>query len=340
MSKLLEVSNLHVTFSTYAGDAHSVRGASFHVNKGEILAIVGESGCGKSVTAKTIMGLIPMPPASIDKDSKILFEDRDLLELTEEKLEKFRGKECSMIFQDALTSLNPTMKIGKQIYEKILLHEDVTIEEAKKRAIHLLELVGINNAEQRMNQYPHEFSGGMRQRVMIAIAIACNPNLIIADEPTTALDVTIQAEIMDIFKKMRDELGISIILITHDLGVVAGVADRIIVMYSGQIVETGDRKEIFYDSKHPYTKALIQAVPRLDIDERKHLFSIKGMPPNLLNPPIGCSFASRCKFCMKICEEMEPSRYEFSNSQSTLCWLYHPLAKEQIKKFNGGSNNV
>ena len=337
MECILRVENLRVSYHSYAGEVQSVRGVTFDVNRGETVAIVGESGCGKSVTSKAIMGLIQCPPGEIKEGSHIFFEDNDLLNLKENEWEKYRGKECSMIFQDALTSLNPTMNIGNQITENIRNHKKISKQDAQKEAIKILNLVGIPEPEKRLKQYPHELSGGMRQRVMIAIAIACNPKLLIADEPTTALDVTIQAQIIELMKDLQKQLGTAIILITHDLGVVADIAHRIIVMYSGKVVEQGGCEDVFYHPKHPYTWALLNAVPRLDLQNKQELVSIEGMPPNLISPPKGCPFAERCQFAMKICYRIPPEKYNFEQGHTANCWLHHPLAgKEGIPFETGG----
>lgn len=338
MSHLLEVKDLKVTFHTYAGEVQSVRGVSFHVDKGETLAIVGESGCGKSVTSKSIMRLIPTPPGDIKEGSQILFDGKDVLKMSDKELRDLRGEDISMIFQDAMTSLNPTMKIGDQIAENLIIHRGMNKKEALDEAVKMLKLVNIPNADKRVSQYPHEFSGGMRQRAMIAMALACNPKVLIADEPTTALDVTIQAQIMDLIKELQDKLGTAVILITHDLGVVAGVATKIQVMYAGMIIERGTREELFYNSKHPYTWALLQSVPRLDTKHKNELYSIPGTPPDLLKPPVGCPFASRCAYCMEICNEEMPEVTKLSETHEVQCWLQHPLApKVETPKFEGGA---
>jgi oligopeptide/dipeptide ABC transporter, ATP-binding protein, C-terminal domain len=326
--KILEVKDLHVSFRTYAGVSHAVRGVDFYLNKGETLAIVGESGCGKTVTSKAIMGLLAASNTDIKKDgeSAILFQGENLLNYGEKQMSQIRGKRISMIFQDPMTSLNPTMKIGDQIMESILIHQKVTKEEARKQALHMLELVKIPNAEERLKQYPFEFSGGMRQRAMIAVALACKPEILIADEPTTALDVTIQAQIMDLIGELQKELEMAVILVTHDLGVVASVADRIQVMYAGKIVERGTVKEIFYESTHPYTRALLNSVPKIHTNNKEVLYSLKGTPPDLINPPEGCSFAPRCEYGMMVCRKKYPEITRFSNSQECSCWLYHPKA--------------
>lgn len=327
MEKILDVQDLKVSFHTYAGEVQSVRGISFHLNKGETLAVVGESGCGKTVTSKAIMRLLPEPmPAEIKKGTKIVFDGKDILEMNDKELRELRGSDISMIFQDPMTSLNPTMTIGKQISESLIIHRGMSKDEAMKEAIKMLQLVNIPNADKRVHQYPHEFSGGMRQRAMIAIALACNPKILIADEPTTALDVTIQAQIMDLIGDLQEKLGTAVILVTHDLGVVADVADRIQVMYAGQIIERGTVDEIFADPQHPYTWALLQSVPRLDTKNKDTLYSLQGTPPDLIKPPVGCPFAARCEYCMQICLEEMPETTTITDSHEVLCWLKHPMA--------------
>ena len=324
MKKLINVNDLRVSYHTYAGEVQSVRGVNFYANEGETIAIVGESGCGKSVTAKTIMGLISCPPGEIKEGSEILLDGKDILKQSEKEWEEYRGATCSMIFQDALTSLNPTMNVGNQIMENNLNHSNATKAEARKEALHMLELVGIPDAEACLKKYPHQLSGGMRQRVMIAIALACKPKVLIADEPTTALDVTIQAQIIDLMKDLQKKLGTTIILITHDLGVVANIASRIVVMYSGKIMEKGTVDQIFYGHKHPYTWALLNAAPNLQLGNKQKLLSIEGTPPDLIDPPKGCPFAARCKYCMNVCVNEAPEEYEFEKAHKVACWLYHP----------------
>jgi oligopeptide transport system ATP-binding protein len=327
MERILDVENLQVSFHTYAGEVKSVRGVDFHLNKGETLAIVGESGCGKTVTSKAIMRLLPEPmPAEIKKDSKIIFDGKDILKMNEKELRGLRGSDISMIFQDPMTSLNPTMTVGKQISESLIIHRGMNKAEAMKEAIKMLDLVNIPNADKRAHQYPHEFSGGMRQRAMIAIALACNPKILIADEPTTALDVTIQAQIMDLIRDLQNKLGTAVILITHDLGVVADTADRIQVMYAGQIIERGTVEEIFANPQHPYTWALLQSVPRLDTKNKDTLYALNGTPPDLIKPPVGCPFAARCEYCMQICLEEMPEVTNVVNDHQVSCWLKHPMA--------------
>lgn len=334
MGIILDVRNLRVSYHTYAGEVQSVRDISFQVNEGETAAIVGESGCGKSVTAKTIMGLVAEPPGEIKSESQVLYLGENILEQSEEEWEKYRGAKCSMIFQDALTSLNPTMNIGRQIEENITNHYKVTKKEARAKAVEMLELVKIPDPAMCLKKYPHELSGGMRQRIMIAIALSGNPKILIADEPTTALDVTIQAQIIGLLKDIQAKLGTTIILITHDLGVVASIADKIIVMYSGKIVEKGECNEIFSSHRHPYTWALLNAAPSLEIKNNRKLISIEGTPPDLINPPKGCPFASRCKYCMNICVEAAPPENDYGAGHKVSCWLYHPESGYQDIDFN------
>lgn len=333
MDKILEVKDLRVSYHTYAGEVQSVRGVSFDVEEGEAVAIVGESGCGKSVTAKSIMGLIKTPPGEIKEGSKILYKGKDVISMTPKEMSAYRGDEVSIIFQDALASLNPTMTVGKQIVENLMLHRDMNKSTAFAEAVNLLKMVGIPNAEERVKQYPHEYSGGMRQRAMIAIAFACQPNLLIADEPTTALDVTIQAQIMDLIKDLQKQMNTAVILITHDLGVVANIARRIVVMYSGTIVERGNRDDIFYHPKHPYTCALLKAVPRLDLSNKQELASIEGTPPDLISPPKGCPFSTRCEYCMEICCEEAPKATDFGDGHQASCWLHHKMAPKDDLPF-------
>lgn len=321
MEKILEVKNLKISFHTYAGENQAVRGISFYLLKGETLAIVGESGCGKTVTSKSILRILPSPPAEIKEGSEIWLEGVELTELGDKEMIKVRGSEISMIFQDPMTSLNPTMKIGDQIAESIMIHQGKSSKNALKEVVELLEMVGIPNSKVRINQYPHEFSGGMRQRAMIAIALACSPKVLIADEPTTALDVTIQAQIMELIKSLQIKLDMSVILVTHDLGVVAEVADRVQVMYAGKIVETGSVNEIFYSPKHPYTWALLKSVPKLSTKNKSKLYSLNGTPPDLLDPPAGCAFAARCEYCMNICRIESPKFDVISDTHDVACWL-------------------
>ena len=321
--RILEIDNLHVSFDTYAGEVKAVRGVTLHVDEGEVLAIVGESGCGKSVTAQTIMKLNPMPPARI-VDGSIRLGEHDIVKASEKEMQGIRGKEVSMIFQDPMTCMNPTTPGGKQIVESIKLHRHLSRKEAQEEAIRCLQQVNIPNPEERARQYPHEFSGGMRQRAMIAMALSCNPKLLIADEPTTALDVTIQAQIMELLVELKDKINTAIILITHDLGVVAGIADRVAVMYAGKVVETGTTEQIFYEHSHPYTEALLRSLPSTETGKREPLMSIPGTPPDLLAPPKGCGFAARCRHCMQICKEEQPPEFELGQGHKASCWLLHP----------------
>lgn len=322
---ILKVKDLKVNFKTYAGKVQAVRNVSFHVKQGETLAIVGESGSGKSVTSQAIMQLLPVPPA-IYEGGEIMFGDKDLLSLSDKQMEKIRGNEISMIFQDPMTSLNPTMKIGKQITEVMLKHQKISKGDANRRAIELLELVGIKDPERGVKQYPHEFSGGMRQRVVIAIALAANPKLLIADEPTTALDVTIQAQILEVMKRVQKEFDTSIIFITHDLGVVANVADRVAVMYAGEIVEIGTVDDIFYNPQHPYTWGLLGSMPDLTSSRSEKLRTIPGTPPDLTNPPKGDAFAARNPQAMRIDYEKNPPMFKVSDTHMAKTWRLHPDA--------------
>ncbi|MEG6575059.1 MAG: ABC transporter ATP-binding protein [Caldibacillus debilis] len=325
MEKILEIKDLEVKFHTQSGTVHALRGVNFHLNKGETLALVGESGSGKSVTAQAIMKLLPTPPAEITK-GQIILDGEDIVPKTEKQMEKIRGNVVSMIFQDPMTSLNPTMRVGRQIDELIMKNEKVSRQEAKRRAIELLDMVGIPNAASRYNQYPHQFSGGMRQRVMIAIAVAARPKLLIADEPTTALDVTIQAQILELMKRLKEKLETSIIFITHDLGVVANMADRVAVMYAGQIVEIGTSDEIFYDPRHPYTWGLLSSIPSLDANDGEELHAIPGSPPDLTKPPVGDAFARRSPYALQIDFEKEPPMFQVSETHFVKSWLLHPNA--------------
>lgn len=327
--KVLEVQDLQVTFSTYGGIVQAVRGVTFDLYEGETLAIVGESGCGKSVTSNAIMGLIPQPPGKIS-NGKIFFKGRDLVELDKKRLRKIQGVDISMIFQDPMTALNPTLMIGEQLTDGLRTHQSISKDEAYKKAIEILHLVGISNPKERLKQYPHQFSGGMRQRIVIAIALICEPTVLIADEPTTALDVTIQAQILELFEEIQQKTGVSIILITHDLGVVAKIADRIAVMYAGKIVEIGTKREIFYESEHPYTRGLLNSVPRLDLLEEE-LQPIDGTPPDLFAPPNGCAFAARCPFAMEVCDYVQPEPTYLTASHYTDCWLQDSRSKGLFK---------
>ena len=322
---ILDVRNLDVYLNTYSGRIHAVRDVSFTLKKGETLVVVGESGCGKSMTARAIMQLLPEKISEVGEQSQILFNGTDILKMPEKKKEtELRGKYISMIFQDPTTFLNPTMTVGEQIAESLLLHSKMKKKEAMEQALSLLKMVKITNPEKRIRQYPHELSGGMRQRVMIAMALACEPKILIADEPTTALDVTIQAKILDEIKEIKRKQKLSVIFITHDLGVVANMADRICVMYAGKIVEVGTAREIFYSPAHPYTWALLSSMPDLETKER--LFSIPGTPPNMIFPPKGDAFAERNQYAMQVDFEEEPPFFKLSDTHYAATWLLHPNA--------------
>ena len=325
---LLEIKNLAVEYVTSEETIHAVNGISLSLEKGECLGLVGETGAGKTSTALSVIRLLADPPAKV-RSGEILYNGTDLLKLSEKQMMDIRGNDITMIFQDPMTSLNPVYTIGNQITEVIRLHTDKDKKQAYARAKELLELVGINEPEKRLKQYPHELSGGMRQRVMIAIALACEPKLLIADEPTTALDVTIQAQILELMMELKDKLGMAIIMITHDLGVVASMCDRIAVMYAGRIVEYGTTDDIFYRPHHMYTKGLIRSIPRLDTKEHERLVPIEGTPVDLLNPPAGCPFAPRCEACMKICLREMPPVTQFDDVHYTQCWLNQKEAMEK-----------
>lgn len=322
--KLLEVKDMKTSFFIHVGEVQAVRGVSFTVNKGEAIGIVGESGSGKSVTSMSIMKLLQYPGKI--KSGEVLFKGENIVNKSNKEMMAIRGNEIAMIFQDPMTSLNPVYTIGDQIVEAIRRHQGLDKKAAKEKAVEMLRLVGIPSPETRVDNYPHEFSGGMRQRAMIAIALSCEPDLLIADEPTTALDVTIQAQILELMKDLKDKVNTSIILITHDLGVVADVCSRIIVMYGGLIMEEGTAEEIFYDPKHPYTMGLLKSIPRLDLEQKQRLIPVEGTPPDLIKPPVGCPFASRCSYAMKICTEHCPPYFEPSKGHRSMCWLLHDKA--------------
>ncbi len=322
---ILSVGDLRISFGTHAGEVQAVRGASFDLRRGETLAIVGESGSGKSVAARSIMRLNP-ETNTIVRGGEILLEGEDLLTASERRMQGIRGPKIAMVFQDPMTSLDPTMRIGPQIVESLKKHLGMSGRQAAERAVELLKLVGIPSAEARLKQYPHQFSGGMRQRVVIAIALACDPQILIADEPTTALDVTIQAQILELMRELQDRLGMSIILITHDLGVVASTAHRVAVMYGGRIVETGTVREIFYNPQMPYTWGLLASIPLLNADRSQELIPIPGTPPDATNPPKGCPFTSRCPYAMRVCGDEMPEPTTFSPEHWAACWLHHPMA--------------
>ncbi|EGQ3296404.1 ABC transporter ATP-binding protein [Staphylococcus pseudintermedius] len=325
--RVLEINDLHVSFDIEAGEVQAVRGVDLYLDKGETLAIVGESGSGKSVTTKAITKLFQGQTGRI-KNGSIIFNGEDLTQKSEKELMKLRGKEISMIFQDPMTSLNPTMKIGKQVMEPIVRHIGLSKAEAKKRAIELLKLAGLKHVEERFNAYPHQFSGGQRQRIVIALALACEPKILIADEPTTALDVTMQAQILDLMKELQQKIDTSIIFITHDLGVVANVADRVAVMYGGQMIETGDVNEIFYDPKHPYTWGLLSSMPDLGMADDTALMAIPGSPPDLTRPPKGDAFAARSEYALAIDFKEAPPWFKVSPTHFVRSWLLDERAPE------------
>ncbi len=339
MEKLLEVKNLHTSFFTHLGEVKAVRGTNFEVHKGEILGIVGESGSGKSVTALSVIGLIEHPGKIVK--GEVIFEGKNLVGLSKSEMSTIRGSEISMIFQDPMTSLNPVFTIKNQMVEIIKRHQKVSTADALKIAINKLEMVGIPQAAKRINSYPHEFSGGMRQRAMIAMALSCNPKLLIADEPTTALDVTIQAQILDILRKLSKEIDTSIIIITHDLGVIAETCKNLIVMYGGLIMEKGTVDDIFHSPQHPYTNGLMQSIPKMHKKDNSRLVPIPGSPPDLMNPPKGCPFSPRCKHVMKICVEKLPPTYKIDEGHESTCWLFHKDAPhvEGYKKITEEAGN-
>ena len=324
---LLDVQDLHVSFDTHAGEVQAVRGVSFWLDAGETLSIVGESGCGKSVTIQTIMKLLPSPPSQI-KSGAITYQGTDITHLSDKAMESYRSKEFSMIFQDSMTSLNPTMRVGRQMCEGILRHQRVSRQEAQQISAELLGQVGLPNPELVAKRYPHTMSGGQRQRVMIAMAMACNPKILFADEPTTALDVTMQAQILDLMNHLKEKRGTSILLITHDLGVVAKMADRIAVMYAGKIVEYGDARQVFYRPSHPYTWGLLGAMPNLIQDVKSELYAIPGTPPDLYAPPKGCAFAARCPYAMEACLKEDPPEFACGQGHGSRCWLLDPRAPD------------
>lgn len=320
---ILEVKDLHVHFSTFGGVVQAVRGVSFGVNQAECLALVGESGCGKTVTAHSIMRIVPEPPGRVE--GSIQYQGRDLMSLSEKEMLKIRGAGISMIFQDPMTYLNPTMRVGNQVTEVIREHSQQRLskKELRKKCIETFEMVGMNDPEHRFRQYPHEFSGGMRQRALIAMALINKPSLIIADEPTTALDVTIQAQMLELMKNLQKETQTALILITHDLGVVAKMAHRVAVVYAGKIVETASTEKLFEHPSHPYTEGLLNSIPRLGGSGEDPLYSIKGSPPDLFHPPPGCGFAPRCNYAMEICRSHQPPEFDLGAGHQSTCWLHH-----------------
>ena len=339
--KLLVVKDLKTSFFTHVGEVQAVRGVSFELGVGEALGIVGESGSGKSVTSLSLMKLVQFPGKI--KEGQMLFEGVDLVQKSEKEMRRVRGNDIAMIFQDPMTSLNPVYTIGNQIIEAILEHQNVTKHQAREKAIKMLELVGIPSPESRIDNYPHEFSGGMRQRAMIAIALSCEPKLLIADEPTTALDVTIQAQILELMKDLKEKINTSIILITHDLGVVADLCSRIIVMYGGLIMEEGTASQIFYQPKHPYTIGLLKSIPKLHKKDKERLIPIDGTPPDLVRPPSGCPFYARCDYAMKICQEQQPPYFSAGPGHRSMCWRMHddaPINERFSKVFDKGVNHV
>jgi len=330
---VLDIKNLKVEFDTYGGIVKAVRGVNLQVRRAQTFAIVGESGCGKSVSMQTIMGLIPMPPGRITEGS-VKLKGREILGLSTQEMNKIRGQDIAMIFQDPMTSLNPTMLVGSQIMETLIIHKGMSEADARNRAIELLEMVQIPEAAKRIDQYPFQFSGGMRQRVMIAMALACEPAVLIADEPTTALDVTIQSQILKLLSELQTRINTSIILITHDLGVVAQMADSVAVMYAGQVVESGSCEQIFYQSSHPYTLGLKAAMPDEKGSKNKRLVPIEGAPPDLFAPPKGCAYYARCPSAMKVCQNNPAPKFEVSSGHFANCWLHHDMAPKAANGLN------
>jgi oligopeptide transport system ATP-binding protein len=318
-----------VSFDTHAGEIQAVRGVSFHLDEKETLAIVGESGCGKSVTVQTIMKLISVPYARL-KSGVILYRGKDVGHLSDKEMESYRGREFSMIFQDSMSGLNPTMRVGTQIRESVMQRRDISREGAGKRAMEMLAQVGLPNPERIYRRYAHTMSGGQRQRVMIAMALSCNPKILFADEPTTALDVTLQAQILDLLNELKGRFGVATVLITHDLGVVAKMADRIAVMYAGKVVEYGDAEQIFYRPSHPYTWGLLSAMPNLKQPRKSELYTIVGMPPDLFAPPPGCAFTARCSYAMEVCRKEEPPEFFCGEGHASACWLLDERAEEAL----------
>lgn len=336
---ILEVKNLSFSFRTYGGTVKAVRDVSFNLKRGEILGIVGESGCGKSVTAQSILKLNPEPPGFFESGS-IMYNGEDLVKKTDKQMRKIRGRHIGFIFQDPMTSLNPTMRIGKQVEEIFTGDREMTKAQKRERALALFEKLGISDPERRLTQYPHELSGGMKQRVMIAIALVGEPDIIIADEPTTSLDVTIEAQILQILKEMSRATNTSVIIITHDLGVIAKLCDRVLVMYGGKVMERGNVNEIFYKTAHPYTSGLMHSIARLNMNKDEELRPIEGSPPDLFCPPTGCPFAARCEYAMEICGEQPAPMTELPDGHSTCCWLQDPHAPKVDLTYQGGDGNA
>jgi oligopeptide/dipeptide ABC transporter ATP-binding protein len=318
--KILQVKDLRVRFHIAEGTVYAVNGVSFHLNYGETIAVVGESGCGKSVTMMSLLGLIPIPPGEI-ASGETLYNEHDLLKLTDTELERIRGKEIAMVFQDPMTALNPVLSIGRQLSEPLRVHLGMNAKDTRKRSLELLEQVGIPDPAHRLGEFPHQCSGGQRQRIMIAMALACSPSILIADEPTTALDVTIQAQIVELVQGIRKQMNMAVIWITHDLGVVAGMADRVIVMYAGFIVEEALVEDLYENPHHPYTHALLGALPRVDHRRDRRLRSIPGAPPNLLVEPVGCPFAPRCEWVVDRCRTQMPPLFQISSNHQAACWI-------------------
>jgi oligopeptide transport system ATP-binding protein len=335
MAQLLEVRNLVTRFYTEEGIVHAVNGISYALEEGESMAIVGESGSGKSVGVLSIMGLIPSPPGQVE-EGEVIFNGRDLLKLSSEEMRRVRGREMAMVFQDPMTSLNPVLTVGRQMTEALELHLGMTNEQASKRAAEMLALVGLPNAEDRLNDYPHQFSGGQRQRIGIAMALSCNPALLIADEPTTALDVTIQAQIIELVKKLQEQLGMAIIWITHDLGVVAGLVEKVAVMYSGFIVEAAPVHELYRDTSHPYTLGLLESLPKVDAREKQRLIPIEGLPPDLLKKPAHCPFAPRCRYVIDRCWEENPPLLPVAPNHGSACWRWEDVRDDTHARMRSG----
>jgi oligopeptide transport system ATP-binding protein len=328
MADILNVEGLETQFRTREGIVHAVNGVSFHLKEGETLGIVGESGCGKSVTVMSMLRLIPSPPGKVVA-GKAVYQGKDLLAMSDEDIRHVRGSQISVVFQDPMTSFNPVITIGKQVAEPLMVHNGLTQTQALDRVAEMFTTVGIPNAKDRLNDYPHQFSGGMRQRAMIAMALVCNPQILIADEPTTALDVTIQAQIVELVKRLRDELGMAIIWITHDLGVIAGLADRMMVMYGGLAIETSPVKNLYTNPQHPYTLGLLGSLPRMDIGDKKRLVSIEGLPPVLFDKPHRCPFSPRCKFRIDRCLHENPPLISVEDGHASACWVDPQTGKER-----------